>query len=67
MSRYLKDAVSGSIDNEIPCAHMLLAVIGDHLCAGVRFVAKHAAPGYPAEFVQNLLRKSIREFISIIR
>ncbi len=56
----LEYAVRGSIDDQVPRAHMLLPIVLNHLGTGVRPVAQDATACLLPKGGQHLLRESIR-------
>ena len=58
---YLKDAVRGGIDDEVPGLHMLPAVVENDLRARIGLVAEHAASCKARKLVDSILREAVRE------
>ena len=56
----LKYTVRRSIHDQRPCLYMLLPVIPDHVCSGVRLVAQNLPSRLTLKRIQHFLRKSIR-------
>ena len=56
----LEHTVRRSIYDQFAGAHMLVPVICNDLCAGVRLVAQNISTGTDTELLQYLLGKSVR-------
>ena len=61
MRGYLEHAVRRGVNDKVAGAEMLLSVVVYHRRAGVRLVAKHAAPGLFFEFTYDLIGEAVRE------
>ena len=58
---HLKDAVGAGVNDEGILPHGLLAVIPEHLCAGIGLVAEHLVAGLFLERMDEFLREAVRE------
>ena len=57
----LQNAVRRGVNNQLAGPDVFPAVVGDDLRAGIGLVAEDAAPPCGREFLQKLLRKTVRE------
>ena len=61
VGRHLKDAVGAGVDDEGVLGHGLLAVVLEHLGAGVGLIAQHLVAGLGLKGGDQLGRKALRE------
>ena len=59
LSRHLEDGVGGGIDDPLSGFQLLLAVVPDHLRAGIGQIAQPAPAGLAFKFLQNLLWEAL--------
>ena len=60
MGSDLKHTICGSIYDQFAGAHMLVPVIRNDLCAGVRLIAQHISAGADPELFQHILGEAVR-------
>ena len=60
MGSDLKHTICGSIYDQFTGAHMLVPVIRNDLCAGVRLIAQHISAGADPELFQHILGEAVR-------
>ena len=61
IGRHLEHAVGAGVDDEGILPHGLLAIVFQHLGAGVGLVAQHLVAGLLLKFVNETLREAVRE------
>ena len=61
MGRHLEYGIGRGIDDPLAGFQLLLAVIPNHIRAGIGLVAQYTPAGLLLKFRQHLLRESIRE------
>ena len=60
MSCNLEHTVSGCIYDQRTCFHMLTPIILDNFCSGIWFITQHFPSCLLSEFIQHILRESVR-------